>query len=35
MTLEQPLPSLHFACIQMDIKLGDIKANIEHAEQMI
>ncbi|MHA1911660.1 MAG: carbon-nitrogen family hydrolase [Candidatus Kariarchaeaceae archaeon] len=35
MISEQPLPSLFFACIQMDIKLGDIKANISHAEQMI
>ena len=35
MTSEEPLPSLHFACIQMNIKFGDIKANITHAEQMI
>ena len=35
MASEQSLPKLHFACIQMDIKLGDIKANISHAEKMI
>jgi predicted amidohydrolase len=35
MTSEPVLPSLLFSCIQMDIQLGDIEANLLHAKPMI
>jgi len=35
MSFKPAFPSVLFACVQMDIKLGDIKANISHAEKKI